>query len=98
MSDYGTKWGWKFYKTMELGLGINEQCPRTLVILRRWRKWCVDFGSLPLVEVVEVVQSSQRYDDEKEQTQKVSVFFFLCDLGKLMAMCVLSFHGKGGRI
>ncbi len=45
-----------------------------------------------------MVQSSQRYDDEKEQTQKVSVFFFLCDLGKLMAMCVLSFHGKGGRI
>lgn len=61
---------------------------------------CVDFDSLPLVEVVEVVQSSQRYDDEKEQTQKVYVSFFpfFCDLGKLMAMCVLSFHGKGGRI
>jgi hypothetical protein len=42
---------------------------------------CVDFGSLPLVEVVEVVQSSQRHDDEKEQAQKVSVFFFLVILG-----------------
>jgi hypothetical protein len=77
MSHYGARWGWmKFYKTMELGLGIKDQCPRTLVFLRKWRKLCVDFGSLPLVEVVEVVQSSQRHDDEKEQAQKVSVFFF----------------------